>query len=147
MLRESEDVLVIKVNADEIRTLTTDFEHGKGRNNGHATTCFKWCDEKMYFVKNDILPKEQHKKLTPIEKLSEEEIISLIQNTHIKELNSEDTKTAITSYLKRFFSYVKTSNKDVYDFIKYLENNNYLIREKSNKDSRTMIFKMNEIYK
>ena len=61
ILREAEGVLAITVT-DEIRTLTSDFEHGKARNTGHATTCFEWSDEEkikladLILINDDITP-------------------------------------------------------------------------------------------
>jgi hypothetical protein len=147
LLRESESVLAILVDSDGKRTLTTDFQHGKARNSGHATTSFTWCDENMMFVKCDVVPREQKVKLTPTEKLTEEEIIILINNTHQNDLSYEKTKSVITDYLKRFIGYVKTNNNDIIEFIKYLEDNTYLIRAKNETDKRRTFYKMNVNYK
>ena len=50
MLRECENILIIKVNSDGSRTITSDFEHGKGRNSAVASGSFTWSDENSMFV-------------------------------------------------------------------------------------------------
>jgi hypothetical protein len=58
MLRECENILLIKVNNDESRTITTDFEHGKSRNSGHAEASFTWSEELKMFVGIETLKKQ-----------------------------------------------------------------------------------------
>jgi len=147
ILRESEGVLAITKDVNEVRTLTSDFEHGKARNGGHATTCFEWSDNENMFISTDIITKVRNIKLTPQEKLTHEELISLVRITHEIPLNAEATKTKVTEYLKSFVSYVKTSNKDIIEFIKFLENNNYLTKAKDGPDSRSTFYKINVIHK
>jgi len=53
ILREAESVLVIK-NFDSYRILTTDFEHGKNRNNSIASSAYSWSDENKMFVSIDV---------------------------------------------------------------------------------------------
>jgi hypothetical protein len=55
MLRECENVLIIQVNGDESRTITTDFEHGKARNSGKAEASFIWNDEVKMFIGTDTV--------------------------------------------------------------------------------------------
>lgn len=52
--REAESVLLAKSFDNNIRLLTTDFEHGKNRNNPKLTAGYKWSDESHMFVSADI---------------------------------------------------------------------------------------------
>lgn len=146
MARESEGVLAIIVDSNEIRTLTSDFEHGKARNGGHATTCFEWSEEDKMFMSSEVIPKIKKVKLKPEERLTHEELIDLVRITHATPLNAEQTKISITAHLKKFVSYVKTNNNDIISFIKYLENNNYLTKAKDGVDSRATFYKINVIH-
>ena len=55
MLRECENILLIKIVDNDVRLITTDFEHGKARNSGHANGSFKWCNDKKMFVSTPIV--------------------------------------------------------------------------------------------
>jgi hypothetical protein len=146
ILRESEGVLAITLDANDVRTLTSDFEHGKARNTGHATTCFEWSDEEKMFISSEVLPKIKNVKLKPEERLTNEELINLVRITHATPLNAEQTKISITNHLKSYVSYVKTNNNDIVNFIKYLECNNYLTKAKDGIDSRSTFYKINVIH-
>lgn len=72
MVRECENVLIIKVNGDNSRTITTDFEHGKSRNSGHAEASFKWNDNEHMFtgietVKQQVNGTDGRPKLEPFD--------------------------------------------------------------------------------
>lgn len=54
MTRESESVLLAKKFANDVRMLTSDFEHGKNRNNPKLTAGYRWSDEHKMFVSADI---------------------------------------------------------------------------------------------
>ena len=146
ILREAEGVLAITIS-DEIRTLTSDFEHGKARNGGHATTCFEWSEEDKMFMSSEVIPKIKKVKLKPEERLTHEELIDLVRITHAMPLNAEQTKISITNHLKSYVSYVKTNNNDIVNFIKHLEENNYLTKAKDGVDSRSTFYKINVIHK
>jgi hypothetical protein len=51
--RESESVLLSKARDDDKKLLTTDFEHGKNRNNPKLTTAYRWSADQMMFVSAD----------------------------------------------------------------------------------------------
>jgi len=53
LTRECECVMIIQ-NQDGLRTITTDFEHGKNRNNGHATSAYQWNEEAGMFLSTDV---------------------------------------------------------------------------------------------
>lgn len=63
MLRECENIMLIKVNDDESRTITTDFEHGKSRNSGHAEGSFVWSESLNMFIGIETV-KNSHKTAT-----------------------------------------------------------------------------------
>ena len=126
MLRESEGVLAITIDANEVRTLTSDFQFGKARNGAHATTCFEWSDENKMFMSCEVVHKIKLAKLPPEEKLTHEELIQLVRTTHNEQLTATDTSKRIEEYLKTNITYIQTSNTNIVQFIKYLECNNYL---------------------
>jgi len=125
-LREAEGILVITKDEEGVRTLTSDFEYGKARNGGHATTCFKWSDEKSMFVSTEVVSKTRIKKLAPHEKLGHDEFIALVKGTNTIPLTATATKEQLKIYVDRHFTNIKKSNKDINDLFKYLFDNNYL---------------------
>jgi len=133
-LREAEGVLLIEVDANGTRTLTSDFAHGKARNGKHATTCFKWNDDEKMFMSVDVIHKIKLSKLPPEERLTHEELIQLVQTTHTTKLTANDTTSIIETYLKTHITYIKTSTSDIAKFIKYLESNNYLTVTKNGRN-------------
>lgn len=52
--RESESVLIIKPYDENTRIITTDFEHGKNRNNAPISTAFTWSDNEKMFISADL---------------------------------------------------------------------------------------------
>jgi hypothetical protein len=54
IIREAEGVFLVKKYEGDCRIITSDFEHGKNRNNSPITTGFKWSDDKMMFISLDI---------------------------------------------------------------------------------------------
>jgi hypothetical protein len=53
IVRECEGVMIIQ-NQDGVRTITTDFEHGKNRNNAPVSSAFQWNDESSMFLSCDL---------------------------------------------------------------------------------------------
>lgn len=54
IMREADGILVIKKGEGEIRIITTEFEHGKNRNEGHAKSAFMWSVEENMFLSVDL---------------------------------------------------------------------------------------------
>jgi len=147
ILREAEGVLAITVDSNEVRTLTSNFEHGKARNGGHATTCFEWSDENKMFVSAEVVEKVRITKAAPEEKLSHEELIQLVKDTHSQPLNAESTKTKVKDYLDtKDFKYIKKHKSDILRFVKFLEANNYLTVLNMGSDKRTKYYKIHSIH-
>lgn len=145
ILRESENVFIIDVdNKTGIRTITTDFAHGKARNGKHATGCFEWSDEHKMFISSEVVIREKIIKLTPIERLEHDELLTLCLATNKEMKTATETLEAITTYLKTNISYVKHSNNNVKLFLGYLQDNNYLISSKKENDKRTTYYLRNE---
>lgn len=145
MIRECENVLLIKVDADEKRTITSDFEHGKSRNGKHVNGCFVWSDEVNMFVSSEVIIKPRIVKQTPIEKLEHDELIKLVAFCNSEPKDAKGTNDSITKYLKENISYVKTSNNDIKEFIKYLVDNSYLITTKVPPDNRKTFYQYNSV--
>ena len=145
ILRESENVFIIDVdNKTGIRTITTDFAHGKARNGKHATGCFEWSDEHMMFISSEVVIREKIIKLTPIERLEHEELLTLCLATNKTMKTAAETLSEITNYLKTTVSYVKVDNSNIKKFLRYLEDNNYLVSSKKENDKRTTYYQYNE---
>ena len=144
ILREAEGVLAITVDSNEVRTLTSNFDHGKARNGGHATTCFEWSDEDKMFVSAEVVEKVRIVKLQPHEKLTHEELIDLVKVTNVEPLNATATKEQLKIYIDNKFTHVKKSNKDIYDLFKFLCDNNYLTDIDCGpvKDNRTKFYRV-----
>jgi hypothetical protein len=144
ILRESENVLLIEIAEDGTRTLTTDFTHGKSRNGKHANGCFIWSDEFKMFVTAEFEVKERKVKETPQNKFEHQDLINLTSITHPHKLTASESIEKLTNYLKTTVSYVKTDNNSIKSFLRYLEDNNYLISAKDEKDKRTTYYSRNE---
>jgi hypothetical protein len=144
ILREAENVLLIEVNKDKSRTLTTDFTHGKSRNGKHANSSFIWSDELMMFVSTEFVVTERKIKEAPQEKFEHQELINLVSITHPQKLTASETIEKLTNYLKTTVSYVKTDNNSIKSFLKFLIDNNYLISLKDEKDKRTTYYLQNK---
>ena len=147
ILREAEGVLAITVEANEVRTLTSNFEHGKARNGGHATTCFEWSDEHKMFVSAEVVEKVRITKVAPEDKLTHDELIDLVKDTHSQPLNAESTRSKVKDYLDaKDIKYIKKHKTDILKFIKYLEANNYLTVLNIGSDKRTKYYKIHAIH-
>ncbi|MBX3241031.1 MAG: ATP-binding protein [Chitinophagaceae bacterium] len=48
--REAECVMLVKAHENDSRCITSDFEHGKNRNNPKLTSAFKWSENKRMFL-------------------------------------------------------------------------------------------------
>lgn len=59
--REAESVVMSKKYDEDTRLLTTDFEHGKNRNNPKLTTAYRWSHEHMMFLSADYDEVQQAK--------------------------------------------------------------------------------------
>ena len=147
ILREAEGVLAITTDANEVRTLTSNFEHGKARNGGHATTCFEWSDENKMFVSAEVVEKVRVTKVAPEDKLTHEELIQLVKDTHSQPLNAESTRSKVKDYLDtKDIKYIKKHKTDIIRFVKYLEANNYLTELNIGSDKRTKYYKIHSIH-
>jgi hypothetical protein len=144
MMRESENVLLIEVDADGTRTITSDFAHGKSRNGKHVNSSFIWNDELKMFVTAEFEVKERKVKEAPQNKFEHQELINLTSITHSKKLTASESIEKLTNYLKTTVSYVKTDNNSIKSFLRYLEDNNYLLSSKDEKDKRTTYYTRNE---
>lgn len=51
--REAESVLILKSYDENTRIITSDFEHGKNRNNAPLTAAFRWSDNQKMFISVD----------------------------------------------------------------------------------------------
>jgi hypothetical protein len=146
VLRESEGVLAIMIDSNDVRTLTSDFEHGKARNGGHATTCFKWNDENKMFNITEVVAKTRNLKFSPEDKLTNEEVINLIKATHTTPLNTAQSKVALKDYLQTNITHVKTHDKDIKNFLDYLVCNNYLTQIDVLNDKRNKHYKIHTMH-
>lgn len=130
-IQKSESSLIIKTNGS-IKTLTNDYDHGKGRNSGKCYASFTWCKELRMFVSCEsdeyTLPKHP-----PHETLTTEEIQNLVKNiTTGKELNRTDFKDQLGIELRKN-PRIKTSSSELNFFIQWLKENEYTTSVKQGK--------------
>jgi hypothetical protein len=127
--REAETVLGV-IKEGETRTITSDFAHGKSRNSGDAAASYIWSDSVNMFVSCDTPGKGRIIKLEPIEQLSNEEIIKLVQTVvNTQSICASDLIDLIKVYLKQNFD-CKNGTNVVKEFIAYLFVNEYLTKTK-----------------
>jgi len=88
--------------------------------------------------------REKRIKLTPIERLEHEELLTLCLATNKEMKTATETLEAIINYLKTNISYVKYDNNNVKLFLSYLQDNNYLISSKKENDKRRTYYLRNE---
>jgi hypothetical protein len=85
--REAECVLLAKNAQGDVRLITSDFEHGKNRNNAPITAAYRWSDDHKMFISADVdsisltKPKEGIKKIKN-ELLIKKVLPSLAAKTH-----------------------------------------------------------------
>jgi hypothetical protein len=129
IMREAETVLGV-IKDDEIRTITTDFPHGKSRNSGNIEASYIWSDIANMFVSCDTPGKGRIVKLDPQEQLSNDEIITLVKTVvNTQSICASDLIDLIKVYLKQNFD-CKNGTNVVKEFIAYLFINEYLIKSR-----------------
>jgi len=110
ILRESECVLLARKGEGDCRVITSDFEHGKNRNNAPITVGFEWSDARKMFVSAEIETKivsSANAKKKDLENIAKE-----IFSTFQSRTNSEIVK-AIEKYRDVSESTAKRKVKDM----------------------------------
>lgn len=79
LCRESECVLLAKPYDDHTRILTSDFEHGKNRNNPKLTTAYCWSEEQKMFVSADY-DEVQGSKLRRKEENARDKLVNMVKD-------------------------------------------------------------------
>ena len=144
ILREAENVLLIEINKDKSRTITTDFANGKSRNGDHANSSFVWSDEFRMFVGTEFIASKRELKQTPQEKFEHQEFINLVSITNPQKLTATETFDKIKNYLNSIFLDIKTDNVTLKEFLKFLVDNQYLTTSKDEKDKRITYYVQNK---
>ena len=145
ILREAENVLLIEINKDKSRTITTDFANGKSRNGSHANSSFVWSDEFRMFVGTEFIASKRELKQTPQEKFEHQEFINLVSITNAQKLTATETFEKIKNYLNSIFLDIKTDNVTMKEFLKFLVDNQYLTTSKDEKDKRITYYVQNKV--
>ena len=96
------------------------------------------------FVTAEFVKTERKVKEAPENKFEHQELINLVSITHPQKLTASESIEKLTNYLKSNISYVKVDATSIKSFLRYLENNNYLISSKSETDKRTIYYTRNE---
>jgi hypothetical protein len=131
IMREAETVLGV-LKEGEIRTITTDFAHGKSRNAGNVSSSYVWGIEQQMFVSCETPGKGRVIKLEPQELLSNDEINGMLAKViNLQRLPYLDLLNDLKAYLKQNFSECKSGDNVMKQFISYLTINDFI--EKSTK--------------
>lgn len=120
LTRESENVLLIDKVDDIQRNLTTDFAHGKSRNNGAVTTSFKWNDSKLMFSSCEV-QQPKGKKLDASKVLEPSDYHVIL--TDIKK-SDKTTSGEFKAYLKALlggYENVKINDRAINLFVDHLQ--------------------------
>lgn len=123
LIRESETILLAKRIENDTHTLTTDFDHGKNRNNAHINTAYKWNDEAMMFLSVEMPVKQskKHKKSAyEIENIDHAKTLLEIFAGDIKPKRG-DLKTRIGIYYKKLLN-DSLSQRQIDEYIDYFIN-------------------------
>ena len=118
--REAENMLFIEKVDDIQRNLTTDFAHGKSRNNGSVTTSFKWNDTKFMFSSCEV-QQPKGKKLDAWKVLEPSDYYNLL--TDIKK-SDKTTSAEFKTYLKALlggYENVKINDRAISLFVDHLQ--------------------------
>jgi len=124
IVREAESVIGV-MNEGDVRTMTTDFTHGKSRNAAHVSSSFVWSDSVSMFVQCDKPDKRKVKTLEPQELLSIEEINLMLKKVlGSDKLSYADFSSECKAYLKQnYLNQCKNGDNVMKTFIAYLTQN------------------------
>lgn len=115
--REAECVLLAKTFEGDVRIITSEFEHGKNKNNAPITAGFKWSDEHMMFISCDV----ESAKIEKENKKAEKYILELLEIMDfvlpkLKVLTREQLERDIMEFTGKAKS---TASRKVNDLLKY----------------------------
>jgi hypothetical protein len=124
IVREAESVIGV-MNEGDVRTMTTNFAHGKSRNAAHVSSSFVWSEEDAMFVQCDKPDKRKVKTLEPQELLSIEEINLMLKKVlGSDKLSYADFSSKCKAYLKQnYLNQCKNGDNVMKTFIAYLTQN------------------------
>ena len=132
MLRECENILLIKKVDDEVRLITTDFEHGKARNSGHAIGSFKWNHELKMFISTSIIVTKTENEITKYKKtqphqISKQAYIELINIIFEKnsELGYKDLIAELKLQINKFLQ-IQFGDTKLREVVTHLKNENLI---------------------
>jgi hypothetical protein len=131
IVREAESVIGVMSEGD-VRTMTTDFTHGKSRNAAHVTSSFAWSDNASMFIQCDKPDKRKVKTLEPQELLSIEDINIMLKKVLGSErLSYQYFSSECKAYLKQnFLNQCKSGDNVMKTFIAYLSQNDFVKKNK-----------------
>jgi hypothetical protein len=131
IVREAESVIGVMSEGD-VRTMTTDFTHGKSRNAKHVSSSFVWSEEASMFAQCDKPDKRKVKTLEPQELLSIEDINIMLKKVLGSErLSYQYFSSECKAYLKQnFLNQCKSGDNVMKTFIAYLSQNDFVKKNK-----------------
>jgi RecA-family ATPase len=126
IVREAESVIGVMSEGD-VRTMTTDFTHGKSRNAAHVTSSFAWSDNASMFAQCDAPKQGRKTQSEPQAILSDAEIKTML-SVILKggKMSYSDLVNSLQSYLKQHFTECKSGERVVKPLVSYLHMNGYL---------------------
>jgi hypothetical protein len=144
LLREAESVFTIKKKG-EVRTMTTDFSHGKNRNGGEAIASFMWNDEAGMMTSTDTPDETPNKLRSPYEILTPEQIVEMLISTLKEEkVLYKDLIIKIKAHLQtNYRDKVKTGDNEIKTFVSTLQEKEYIVKST---DARYSLYSISKKY-
>lgn len=144
LLREAESVFTIKKKG-EVRTMTTDFSHGKNRNGGEAIASFMWNDEAGMMTSTDTPDETPNKLRSPYEILTPEQIVEMLISTLKEEkVLYKDLIIKIKAHLQtNYKDKVKTGDNEIKTFVSTLQEKEYIVKST---DTRYSLYSISKKY-
>jgi|694.fasta_scaffold44529_4 hypothetical protein len=144
LLREAESVFVLKKKG-EIRTITTDFSHGKNRNAGEAFASFMWNDEAGMMISTDTPDETPNKLRSPYEILTPEQIVEMLISTLKEEkVLYRDLILKTKAHLQtNYRDKVKTGDNEIKTFVSTLQEKEYIVKST---DARYPLYSISKKY-
>jgi RecA-family ATPase len=131
IIREAEGVIGVIPGANDTRTITTDFPHGKNRNNKKEDLAhYVWSNEVSMFVSADAPENKKVKALGLFESLTDQDINNMLSNAVQEPLTYTALLESITDYLKKKHPGLKRGLNAVKILLSELTDGQYLTKVK-----------------
>jgi RecA-family ATPase len=131
IIREAEGVIGVIPGANDTRTITTDFAHGKNRNNKKEDLAhYVWSEEVNMFVSADAPVQGRPKAVPLFEALTDEELRVMLTHVVKESLTYNALVEGATAYLKKQHPRMKSGGNAVKTLIAELTQEQYLVKSR-----------------